>query len=62
MMKTFLTIFILLVFSLVNYDISGQNKSSSVFKDATLILDQKTTSPKVSEIGIRVRKRIGIGH
>jgi len=46
MMKTFLTIFILSVFSLANYEISGQNISSSVFKDATLILDQKTNSPK----------------
>ncbi|MCH7722215.1 MAG: M4 family metallopeptidase [Bacteroidetes bacterium] len=46
MMKTFVTIFILLVFSLANYEISGQNKSSSAFKDAALILDQKTNSPK----------------
>jgi len=46
MMKTFLMIFILLVFSLANYEISGQNKSSSAFKDAALILDQKTNSPK----------------
>ena len=45
-MKTFLTIFILLVFSLANYEISGQNDSSSIFKYATLILDQKTNSPK----------------
>ena len=45
-MKTFLTIFILLVFSLANYKISGQNKSSSAFNDAVLILDQKTNSPK----------------
>ncbi|MGB5894258.1 MAG: hypothetical protein WBG58_08770, partial [Ignavibacteriaceae bacterium] len=45
-MKTFLTIFILFVFSMVNFQIFGQNKSSSIFKDATLILDQKTNSPK----------------
>jgi Zn-dependent metalloprotease len=45
-MKTFLTIFILFVFSVTNFQISGQNKSSSIFKDATLILDHKTNSPK----------------
>lgn len=46
MMKTFLTIFILLVFSLANNQFFGQNISSSAFKDATLMLDQKTNSPK----------------
>jgi Zn-dependent metalloprotease len=45
-MKTSLTIFVLFVFSVVNFQSNGQNIASTSFKDATIFLDQKTDSPK----------------